>query len=261
MAMSSSPCLAIVSNTVGVTQCPPPIRATIIDTLNMAASQSEFSKGDGHVRSCRQREHWVPEAEPPGGGQTRRNDLPEAARIVRLAFGTLIGVPYPDTFWDDRDYAMAGTMPPTSPPSAQSSMGHGRLQLRDPLGKRRVPRSLDCASRSPGAWCRPGTACEDMEQFDSWGTRHVGPFTFPHSAKHIARYQKYGFSARFLTAIMSAKAVRQTAAGWSRFSELSQAQREEALQSCRDVAETVYPGLDLSDEMGRRMCKVWVIQF
>jgi hypothetical protein len=49
---------------------------------------------------------------------------------------------------------------------------------------------------------------------------------------------------------MSAKAVRQTAAGWLRFSELSQVQREEALQSCRDVAETVYPGLDLSGEIG-----------
>jgi hypothetical protein len=49
---------------------------------------------------------------------------------------------------------------------------------------------------------------------------------------------------------MSAKAVRQTAAGWLRFSELSQVQREEALQSCRDVAETVYPGLNLSGEIG-----------
>ena len=43
-----------------------------------------------------------------------------------------------------------------------------------------------------------------MEQFDSWGTRHVGLFTFAQSAKHIALYQKHGFSARFLTAIMSA---------------------------------------------------------
>ena len=44
--------------------------------------------------------------------------------------------------------------------------------------------------------------------------------------------------------------VRQTAAGWLRLSELSQVQGEEALQSCRDVAETVYPGLDLSGEIG-----------
>ena len=89
-----------------------------------------------------------------------------------------------------------------------------------------------------------------MEQFNAWDTRHVGLFTFSDGAKHIGPYQKYGFYARFLTAIMSAKAVRQTAAEWLRFSELSQMQREEALQSCRDVAETVYPGLDLSGEIG-----------
>src|SRR5262249_58649926 len=31
-------------------------------------------------------------------------DLPEAARILRLAFGTFLGAPDPDTFWTDRDY-------------------------------------------------------------------------------------------------------------------------------------------------------------
>lgn len=30
---------------------------------------------------------------------------PDAARIVRLAFGTFLGVPEPDTLWKDRDYA------------------------------------------------------------------------------------------------------------------------------------------------------------
>jgi len=88
-----------------------------------------------------------------------------------------------------------------------------------------------------------------MEQFDTWKTRQVGLFTFAQSAKHIALYQKYGFYARFLTAIMSAKAVRQTAAGWSRFSELNQVQQEDALRSCRDLAETVYSGLDLTGEI------------
>ena len=89
-----------------------------------------------------------------------------------------------------------------------------------------------------------------MEQFDSWGTRHVGLFTFAQSAKHIALYQKYGFSARFLTAIMSAPvSARRGAAGWSRFSQLSEARQNEALRSCRDVAATLYPGLDLTEEI------------
>ena len=40
--------------------------------------------------------------------------------------------------------------------------------------------------------------------FDEWGTRHAGLFTFAQSAKHVGLYQKYGYWARFLTAIMSA---------------------------------------------------------
>jgi N-acetylglutamate synthase-like GNAT family acetyltransferase len=110
----------------------------------------------------------------------------------------------------------------------------GPLSVRPDLQERGIARAL---------------LAKTMEQFDSWGTRQVGLFTFAQSAKHVALYQKFGFYARFLTAIMSAKAARQTAEGWSRFSELSQAQREEALRSCREVAETVYPGLDLSGEI------------
>src|SRR5208337_2401635 len=51
------------------------------------------------------------------------------------------------------------------------------------------------------------------------------------------------------TAIMSAPARAQTAAAWSRFSALSETQREEALRSCREAAETLYPGLDLTEEI------------
>ena len=32
-------------------------------------------------------------------------DLPAAARIIRLAFGTFMGVPEPEQLWADMDYA------------------------------------------------------------------------------------------------------------------------------------------------------------
>ena len=192
-----------------------------------------------------------PKGSRPVVSKLDEKDLPEAARIVRLAFGTFLGAPDPDTFWADRDYVhgrqhaahvasfgatldrkLVGSNFATN----WGSVGFfGPLTVRPDLQERGIARAL---------------LAKTMEQFDTWDTRHVGLFTFSHSAKHIALYQKYGFYARFLTAIMSAKAVRQTAAGWLRFSELSQVQREEALQSCRDVAETVYPGLDLSGEIG-----------
>src|SRR5690348_11936668 len=45
-----------------------------------------------------------------------------------------------------------------------------------------------------------------IAQLDSWGTRHAGLFTFPQSAMHLALYYKFGFNARFLTAVMAAPA-------------------------------------------------------
>jgi GNAT superfamily N-acetyltransferase len=189
-------------------------------------------------------------ASRPVVGQLDVKDLPEAERIFRLAFGTFLGAPNPETFWADRDYlhgrqsaahvaslgaTLDGKFVGSNFATNWGSVGFfGPLTVRPDLQEQGIARAL---------------LAKTIEQFDIWGTRHVGLFTFSHSAKHIALYQKYGFYARFLTAIMSAKALRQTAAGWSRFSALSQTQREEALRSCREAAETIYPGLDLSGEI------------
>ncbi len=40
-----------------------------------------------------------------------------------------------------------------------------------------------------------------------------------------------------------------SAAGWSRYSALSDLGREQALRACREVTETLYPGLDLTEEI------------
>jgi GNAT superfamily N-acetyltransferase len=179
------------------------------------------------------------------------SDLPEAARIVRLAFGTFIGVPDPENFWNDRDYVygrqraahvaafgakLDGQLVGSNFATRWGSVGFfGPLTVRPELQERGVARAL---------------LAKTMKQFDSWGTRHVGLFTFAQSAKHIALYQKHGFSARFLTAIMSAPvSERHGTAAWSRFSQLSEARQHAALRSCRDAAETLYPGLDLTEEI------------
>jgi hypothetical protein len=54
-------------------------------------------------------------------------DLAEAARIVRVAFGTFIGVPDPENFWSDRDYVYGrqrsteNWSAPTSAPDGEAS--------------------------------------------------------------------------------------------------------------------------------------------
>jgi GNAT superfamily N-acetyltransferase len=189
-------------------------------------------------------------ASRPTVGKLQEKDLAEAARIVRVAFGTFLGAPDPETFWSDRDLVygrqaaphvaafgatLDGRLIGSNFATNWGSVGFfGPITVRPDIQERGVAQAL---------------LAKTMEQFDAWDTRHVGLFTFAQSAKHVALYRKYGFYPRFLTAIMSAKAVRSTAAGWMRFSAMTQAQREEALRACRETAETVCAGLDLSDEI------------
>ena len=67
---------------------------------------------------------------------------------------------------------------------------------------------------------------------------------------HLALYQKFGFHARFLTAIMAMPARSLGNAGpCSRYSELSRTERDAVEKSCRELTEAVYEGLDLSAEI------------
>src|SRR5271156_3866529 len=183
-------------------------------------------------------------------GPLREQDLPEAERIFRIAFGTFMGVPEPEHFWSDRDYVYSrwraphcaafsatldGNLVGSNFATRWGSVGFfGPITVRPDFQERGIAQAL---------------LAKTIEQFDAWGSRHVGLFTFAQSAKHVALYQKYGFYARFLTAIMEAPATRQKAAGWSRFSALGKAQQEEALRACREAAESVCPGLDLAGEI------------
>ena len=184
-------------------------------------------------------------------GPLAEHDLPKAQRIFRLAFGTFLGAPEPETFWSDRDYlygrwraphvaafgaVLDGELVGSNFATKWGSVGFfGPIAVRANLQEHGIGQALLAAT---------------MDQFDAWGTRHTGLFTFAHSAKHVALYQKFGFHARFLTAIMSAP-VRSghTIAGWSRYSALSDAGKDEALRASTQVTDTLYPGLDLSEEI------------
>ncbi len=191
------------------------------------------------------------DAGQPVIGPLAERDLPEAERIFRLAFGTFLGVPEPETFWSDRDYVygrwraphvaalgatLDGRLVGSNFVTKWGSVGFfGPITVRADLQEHGIGKALLGAT---------------MEQFDAWGTRHAGLFTFAHSAKHVALYQKFGFHARFLTAIMSAPARRERpVAGWSRYGALGDAAQEAALRASTEVTDALYPGLDLSEEI------------
>jgi len=181
-----------------------------------------------------------------------QGDLPDAQRIVRVAFGTFLGAPDPDRFWSDLDYVYgrfaaehtaafaaeddAGMLVGSNFATRWGSVGFfGPLTTRPDLWEGGIGQRLVAA------------ACD---QLDAWGVRHAGLFTFPHSPKHIGLYGKFGFHPRFLTAIMAAPADAQPmTSAFSRYSALPDEQRQQAEDACRELTEEIYPGLDLRGEI------------
>jgi GNAT superfamily N-acetyltransferase len=178
-------------------------------------------------------------------------DLPTATRILCTAFGTFVGAPEPETFWRDLDYV--GTRWLADPAAAFGAEIGGEL-----VGSNFATLwgSVGCfgpLTVRPDLWDQ-GIGKRLMEPvidlFDRWGVTHAGLFTFPHSAKHIALYQKYGFWPRFLTPIMS-KPVQPPSAGsdWSRYSEVPEADQGNCCDACRKLTNAILEGLDVEREI------------
>ena len=87
-----------------------------------------------------------------------------------------------------------------------------------------------------------------MDLFAKWDVREAGLFTFAHSPKHIALYQKFGFWPRFLTAIMS-KSAESRKVSLVKFSTLSEPDKNQAIGACRKLTDSIYEGLDVTSEI------------
>ena len=135
----------------------------------------------------------------------REEDLPAADHIMRLAFGTFLGLPEPASFMGDAGYVRARWR--ADPRCRFRRRGRGRrarrLELRYELGQRRLLRSADDPPRPVGSGRGQAPDGARHGVLRRWGTAHAGLFTFAHSQKHVGLYQKFGFWPRFLTAIMS----------------------------------------------------------
>lgn len=182
----------------------------------------------------------------------RETDLSEADRVFRLAFGTFLGVRDPMTLWSGVDYVHTRWL--ANPSSAfAAAMGSevvgsnfvtnwGSIGIFGPLTVR------------PDLW-EKGIAKRLLEPtmalFEKWGTKHAGLFTFAHSPKHVGLYQKFGFSPRFLTLVMSKSIMegQSNKYGWSKYSELTRGEQGQNLKACRELTNQVYDGLDLSREI------------
>src|ERR1041384_1950730 len=181
----------------------------------------------------------------------RETELSAAASIMRLAFGTFIGLPDPMSFMGDAAYIRNRWL--ANPEAAFAAEAGGEVIGSNFATNWGSVGFFGPLTIRPDFWDR-GVGKRLMEPivelFDKWGTRHAGLFTFPHSQKHIGLYQRFGFWPRFLTAIMS-KPVEQSksAMRWTRFSEVSTAGRDDVLSASREVTDAIYEGLDVADEI------------
>jgi GNAT superfamily N-acetyltransferase len=183
-------------------------------------------------------------------GLLKRNEIEEADRIVRLAFGTFLGLPNPLDFMDDRHLIKprfhsahvkiiaareGGRLIGSNVATRWGSFGFfGPLTVLPEYWDRGVAQRLLDAT---------------MKTFDQWGLRHSGLFTFPQSAKHISLYQKFGYWPRYLTAVMTHTPEPSRSETPVLLSDLPKSRREQAIQACGKVTSKIDKGLDLGGEI------------
>jgi GNAT superfamily N-acetyltransferase len=192
----------------------------------------------------------MPKNQPIKVGLLKRSELQEAERIVRLAFGTFLGLPNPLDFMGDRTFMTprwrsahvkviaareGGRLIGSNVATRWGSFGFfGPLTVLPEYWDSGVGQRLLEAT---------------MAVFDGWGVRHSGLFTFPHSAKHVGLYQKFGYWPRYLTALMTRTPEPKPQVKPELLSALTKSRRDQAIQACGKLTHKIDKGLDLAGEI------------
>jgi GNAT superfamily N-acetyltransferase len=179
-----------------------------------------------------------------------RDDLPEADRVLRLAFGTARGLPDPESF--DRGADMVVSRWRADPTAAFKATVEGELVGSAFAARWGSVAILGPLTVRPDHWDHGigralWAAC--MPLLDHWQSTHAGLFTNPRSTKHVHLYQQFGFWPRFLTAILSKEPSSPESPTFVALSSLVGAERDHAVERCRRITGALYAGLDLGREI------------
>ncbi len=180
-------------------------------------------------------------------------DLGEADRIMRLAFGTFLGLPDPMAFMGDADYVR--TRWAAEPTCALAAEVDGRLVGTNFVTRWGSVGFFGPLTVDPSLWDKGVSRAlltETMPFFDRWGVTHSGLFTFPQSPKHLGLYQRFGFQPRFLTPVLAKPLGSGPTGGpaggrWGTVRDAADV--EVIVAACTRVTDATYPGLDVTREI------------
>jgi GNAT superfamily N-acetyltransferase len=179
------------------------------------------------------------------------DDLGEAERIFRCAFGRQLRLESPMTAFGDADYVY-GRWNSNSANAFVAEVG-GRVVGSNFTTRWGTVGFFGPLTVDPLLWDKGVGKClvaEAVSRFDRWGITHRGLFTFPDSPKHISLYRKFGFWPRFLTALMELKSPAASGnLSYERWSELNPEQRKSVAIRCASLTDAIYRGLNLSCEI------------
>ena len=182
--------------------------------------------------------------------QLQQDDVDAADRVMRVAFGTYLGAPHPLLVFGDAEYVrprfaaepnwafaaeLDGEVVGSNFATRWGSFGFfGPLTVRPDLWDGGIARRL----------MEPV-----IDLFEQWRVRQAALFTFPQSTKHIGLYQKFGFWPQHLTPLMEKPVSANGNDPAATLAGLSESDAGTAMEQCRQVADAIFEGLDVTHEI------------
>ena len=180
----------------------------------------------------------------------RADDLDVADRVLRLAFGTIRGLPDPSTAFGDADSVR--TRFRAAPDRAWTAEVDGKVVGSVFAARWGSFGFFGPLSVHPDLWDRGigGRLLRPvLEAFTSWGVRQAGLFTFVDSPKHLGLYQKHGFWPGSLTAVTVNENGSPAAASHALVSNELENRHGSVLDEIHGLTDRVFTGLDLGREI------------
>jgi GNAT superfamily N-acetyltransferase len=170
-------------------------------------------------------------------------DVATADTVMRVAFGTFLGLPEPATFLGDASFVPNRFR--ADPASAFTAVLDGRVVGSSFVARWGSVGFFGPLTVAPDVW-DSGIGRRLMEpimtRFETWDVTHAGLFTFAQSAKHVGFYQSLGFWPGHLTAVMAREIGTTGSAPYAVAVPTD-------TTACRGIADAQYTGLDLTSEI------------